>query len=94
LPEFDRLPDSLELPILLKMGDDVSTDEIMPAGAKVLPYRSNIQKIEEFSFERFDSNYVERARAVREQRGHAVIAGSATLPAKHPSATRYGDENP
>ena len=76
LPEFDRLPDSLALPILLKMRDDVSTDEIMPAGAKVLPYRSNIQQIEEFSFERIDSNYVERARAVRERGGHAVIAGS------------------
>jgi aconitate hydratase len=45
LPEFDSLPDSLALPILLKMGDDVSTDEILPAGAKDLPYRSNIQKI-------------------------------------------------
>jgi aconitate hydratase len=65
LPEFDALPDSLELPILLKMGDDVSTDEIMPAGAKVLPYRSNIQKIDDFSFERIDPSYLERARAVR-----------------------------
>ena len=54
LPEFDSLPDSLALPILLKMGDDVSTDEILPAGAKVLPYRSNIQKIEDFAFERID----------------------------------------
>jgi len=34
LPEFDALPDSLELPILLKMGDDVSTDEIMPAASQ------------------------------------------------------------
>lgn len=75
LPEFDRLPDSLELPILLKMGDNVSTDEIMPAGAKVLPYRSNIQKIEEFSFERIDPAYVDRARMVPGRSGHAVIAG-------------------
>ena len=75
LPEFDSLPDSLALPILLKMGDDVSTDEILPAGAKDLPYRSNIQKIEEFAFERVDSTYVERARAVRATTGHAVVAG-------------------
>ena len=75
LPEFDPLPDSLQLPILLRMGDNVSTDEIMPAGAKVLPYRSNIQKIEEFSFQRIDPTYVERARAVRDRSGHAVIAG-------------------
>jgi aconitate hydratase len=75
LPEFEPLPDSLELPILLKMSDDVSTDEILPAGAKVLPYRSNIQKIEEFSFERIDPTYVERARAVRGTKEHAVVAG-------------------
>jgi aconitate hydratase len=52
----------------------VSTDEILPAGAKVLPYRSNIQKIEDFAFERIDSTYVERARAVRGTTGHAVVA--------------------
>ena len=75
LPEFDPLPDSMTLPVLLKMGDDVSTDEILPAGAKVLPYRSNIQKIEDFAFERIDSTYVERARAVRAATGHAVVAG-------------------
>ena len=75
LPEFDPLPDSLALPLLLKMGDDVSTDEILPAGAKVLPYRSNIQKLEDFAFERIDSTYVERARAVRATTGHAVVAG-------------------
>ncbi|WP_373002263.1 aconitate hydratase [Hyphomonas sp.] len=75
LPEFDPLPDTLELPAILKMGDDVSTDEIMPAGAKVLPYRSNIQKIDDFSFERIDTTYLERARAVRSSTGHAVIGG-------------------
>jgi aconitate hydratase len=52
-----------------------STDEILPAGAKVLPYRSNIQKIDDFSFERIDPTYLERARAVRRTTGHAVIAG-------------------
>ena len=75
LPEFDALPDGLDLPILLKMPDDVSTDEIMPAGARVLPYRSNLQKIAEFSFERIDPTYVARARAIVQGAGHAVIAG-------------------
>jgi aconitate hydratase len=75
LPKFDPLPDTLAVPVLLKMDDNVSTDEILPAGAKVLPYRSNIQKIEEFAFERIDSTYVERARAVRGTTGHAVVAG-------------------
>ena len=75
LPEFASLPDTLELPVILKMGDDISTDEIMPAGAKVLPYRSNIQKIDDFSFERVDRSYLERARAVRQSTGHSVVAG-------------------
>ena len=80
LPEFDPLPDTLAVPILLKMGDDVSTDEILPAGAKVLPYRSNIQKIDDFSFERIDATYLERARAARGTTGHAVIAGVQLRP--------------
>jgi aconitate hydratase len=44
LPLFEALPDTLEVPILLKMGDDISTDGILKAGAEVLPLRSNIQK--------------------------------------------------
>jgi aconitate hydratase len=76
LPKFDPLPDTFAVPVLLKMNDNVSTDEILPAGAKVLPYRSNIQKIEEFAFERIDSTYAKRARAVRQTTGHAVVAGS------------------
>jgi len=76
LPDFDRLPDTVELEILLKMGDDVSTDEILPAGAKVLPYRSNLQHISDFAFERVDPDYARRARAVGAEAGHAVIAGN------------------
>ena len=74
LPEFDALPDALDLPILLKMGDNVSTDEILPAGAKVLPYRSNLEKIATFSFARIDPTYVGRASHDR-VRGHAVVGG-------------------
>lgn len=75
LPHFDPLPDALTLPVLLKMRDDVSTDEILPAGAKALPYRSNLQKIANFSFERIDPSYVDNARAIGQTPGHAVIAG-------------------
>ncbi|ARN81221.1 aconitate hydratase [Methylocystis bryophila] len=74
LPEFDALPDTLDLPILLKMGDNVSTDEIMPAGAKVLPYRSNLEKIATFAFARIDPTYAERAGRDA-ARGHAVVGG-------------------
>jgi aconitate hydratase len=73
LPRFDQLPDQLTVPILLKMDDDVSTDGIVPAGARVLPYRLNIQKISDFAFEPIDRSYVECARSTRA--GHAVVAG-------------------
>jgi aconitate hydratase len=75
LPEFDPLPDVLELPVLLKVGDDISTDEILPAGARVLPYRSNIPKIAEFAFDAVDETYAQRAAAVRSTGGHAIVAG-------------------
>ncbi len=60
LPKLDPLPATLQGPILLKLGDDVSTDEIMPAGAKVLPFRSNIPKMSQFVFSGVDESYPER----------------------------------
>ncbi len=74
LPDFDPLPDELEVEVLLKVGDNISTDEIMPAGQRVLPYRSNIPKIAEFTYVQIDESYPERARAAKE--GHAVVGGS------------------
>ena len=61
LPEFEPLPDTLQGPVLLKVGNDISTDEIMPAGAKVLPFRSNIPAISQFVFSQIDETYYERA---------------------------------
>jgi len=75
LPRFEPLPDSLRLPVLLAVGDNLSTDEIMPAGARVLPFRSNIQKISEFCFDVVDPDYPTRAREVRDGDGHAVVGG-------------------
>ena len=75
LPPLDRLPDRLEMPILLKVGDNISTDEIMPAGARVLPYRSNIPKISEFVFENIDPTYDRRALERTPPGSHAIIAG-------------------
>ena len=76
LPEFEPLPEYLAGPVLLKMGDDVSTDEILPGGAEVLPFRSNIPAISHFAFQRVDESYPERAVAVRDQAGgHLVVAG-------------------
>ncbi len=75
LPSFDPLPDELEIPLLLKVGDNVSTDEILPAGARVLPYRSNIPAISRFAFEAIDATYPDRAIAVRESGGHSIAGG-------------------
>jgi aconitate hydratase len=63
LPVFEGLPDEIAGPVLLKVGDDVSTDEIMPAGARVLPFRSNIPEISRFAFSRIDETYYDRAVA-------------------------------
>lgn len=75
IPQIETLPGDFELPVLLKVGDDISTDEILPAGARVLPYRSNVPKISEFVFEQVDATYAERARHCRDQGGHAIVAG-------------------
>ena len=75
LPTFDALPDALRVFVLLRLGDDISTDEIMPAGARVLPFRSNIPKIAEFCFEGVDGEYAKRALEQRDAGGHAIVAG-------------------
>jgi aconitate hydratase len=64
LPKLDPLPEELEGPVLLKVEDDVSTDEIMPAGARVLPFRSNIPAISQFVFSQIDDEYAKRAEAI------------------------------
>ena len=73
LPDFAPVADRLTLPVLLVMGDDVSTDEILPAGSQVLPFRSNIPRIADFAFTRIDKDYPDRARAA--EGGHVVVAG-------------------
>ena len=73
LPNFELFPDEIEVPVLLKVGSDVSTDEIMPPGLRVLPFRSNIPKIAEFSFDRLDPTYATRAKQLP---GHVVVGGS------------------
>jgi len=75
MPDFDE-PQDFEVPVLLKMGDDISTDEILKAGAEVLPYRSNIPEISKFAFIVVDENFYDRAvDAQKEHGGHVVVAG-------------------
>lgn len=64
----------LKLPVLLKTGDNISTDDIMPAGAKVLPLRSNIPEISKFAFSRIDRTFYERAEKINFS-GCIVIGG-------------------
>jgi len=74
LPPLDPLPQSLSGPVLMKVGDNISTDEIMPAGAKVLPYRSNIPAISKFTFSQIDESYYDRAMPYQ-QSGSFVVGG-------------------
>lgn len=75
LPDFPPLPDRIEAPVLLKVGDDVSTDEISPAGADALPFRSNVPRLAEFTFTRIDEDYPSRAEETAEGAGHIVVGG-------------------
>ena len=62
LKEFDPLPGAIDLPIILKVGDNISTDHILPAGAEITSLRSNIPAISEFVFSRTDQEFVSRAK--------------------------------
>jgi aconitate hydratase len=72
LPEFDELPADLRARVAIKVGDNISTDEILPAGARVLPFRSDIARLAEFTFSQVDEGYVSRAR---EAGTHVIVAG-------------------
>lgn len=75
LPELPALPDTLEVPVILRTGDDVSTDDIMPAGGRVLPYWSNVYASSRFTFESIDPEYPARAEAALDGGGHAIVGG-------------------
>ena len=62
LEEFDKLPESIEAKVLLKVGDNITTDHILPAGAEITALRSNIPAISQFVFSRVDENFVSRIK--------------------------------
>jgi len=75
LPEIPKLQNDHKIPVLLKMGDNISTDEILKAGAEVLPFRSNLPEISKYSFDVIDKSFYERAQqAKKEYGGHVVVA--------------------
>ncbi|MBK7092594.1 MAG: aconitate hydratase [bacterium] len=73
LPIFPEMKNIIEGPVLIKLDDNISTDTISPAGAKVLPYRSNIPAIANFSFIQVDENYA--SRALNHQSSGSIIVG-------------------
>ena len=78
-PNIKKFPDSfpqentLTAPLILKVGDNITTDHIMPAGAKILPYRSNIPHLSQFCFGVCDTTFPERAKAA----GKSIIVGGS-----------------
>ncbi|MCD6455238.1 MAG: aconitate hydratase [Methanophagales archaeon] len=72
LPDFPSLPDTLKGEVLIKVGDNITTDHIMPAGAKILPLRSNIPEISKYAFEAVDPGFLHRAL---EKGGGFIIGG-------------------
>lgn len=72
-PQSRPFADTLTAELVLKVGDNITTDHIMPAGAKILPYRSNIPKLAEFCFTVCDPTFPARARAA----GDGIIVGGS-----------------
>ena len=73
IPEGKPLTESIEAQLTLKVGDNITTDHIMPAGAKILPYRSNIPKLAQFCFAVCDESFYKRAL----EAGQSIIVGGA-----------------
>ena len=70
-PETEALADEIDAEVILKTGDNITTDHIMPAGSKILPYRSNIPHLSQYCFEVVDPEFPERAKAA----GRGIIVG-------------------
>ncbi|MEX0729314.1 MAG: aconitate hydratase [Aquisalimonadaceae bacterium] len=75
IPLLEPLPDRLDVEVILVTGDNISTDDIIPAGNRVLPYWSNVFETARYAFEQIDSSYPQRAQGSIEAGGHAIIGG-------------------
>ncbi len=71
LEQFEALPETISTSVQLKVGDDITTDHILPAGAQITALRSNVPAISEYIFSRVDEGFVPRIK----QAGHGVILG-------------------
>lgn len=76
LPKFAELKNAYNIPVLLKMGDNISTDEILKAGVKVLAFRSNVPEISKWTYAVIREKFYQQAKTAREDfGGHVVVAG-------------------
>jgi aconitate hydratase len=75
VPVKGPMQNVIEAEVLLKLGDNITTDDIMPAGSKVLPFRSNIPAISEFVFENLDKTFSSRAEAAKAKGGGIIVGG-------------------
>ena len=72
-PDGDPLPDEFKAELVLKVGDNITTDHIMPAGSKILPYRSNIPHLSQYCFGVCDETFPDRAKAA----GRSIVLGGS-----------------
>ncbi|MDI6890055.1 MAG: aconitate hydratase [Thermodesulfovibrionales bacterium] len=75
VPFKGLLPEKIEAEVLIKLGDNITTDEIMPAGSAVLPLRSNIPTMSEFVFSNLDSTFSKRAKEAQSRGGGIIVGG-------------------
>lgn len=75
VPVKEPLQEKIEADVLLKLGDDITTDDIMPAGSAILPLRSNIPAISEFVFSNIDSTFSKRAKEAKSAGGGIIVGG-------------------
>ena len=73
-PQGKPVGDTITAKLTLKVGDNITTDHIMPAGSKILPYRSNIPKLSEFCFAVCDKEFAKNAKAA----GETILVGLCT----------------
>ena len=73
VPNGDALPENIKAPVVLKVGDNITTDHIMPAGAKILPYRSNIPFLSNFCFRQCDEDFAKHCK----EAGKGIIIGGS-----------------
>jgi aconitate hydratase len=75
VPVKEPLPEKIEAEVLIKLSDNITTDEIMPAGASILPLRSNIPAMSEFVFSSLDNTFSKRAREAKPRGGGIIVGG-------------------